>query len=196
MRLRQLLVEGCASAALVLFAIPGAAATDQECVAGQPSGAAYTLNFDAEANGIFENIRMEARRVVDHADKLQTFARNPQISWQGDADQMARLRREINDMGRKLCRLETIRDMLSPWQQSEIDRINTAVRLVAADTEDAIAFCNAHQSDLALPTYWRDTDNLYHAARVLSKSAKNAVAYASASHDRQLRKKVSAPAAS
>jgi hypothetical protein len=51
-------------------------------------------------------------------------------------------------MGAKLCRLETIRMAVAPWQQAEIDRIATRGGLMADNTEDAIHFLNAHQNGL------------------------------------------------
>ena len=54
---------------------------------------------------------------------LQSFARDPHMTWDAHADELEYLKSEINDIGAKLCRLQTIRRVVAPWQQNEIDQI-------------------------------------------------------------------------
>jgi hypothetical protein len=70
------------------------------------------------------------------------------------------LKGDINDIGAKLCRLETIRRVVAPWQKREIDRIATTVRLMADNAEDAILFVNDKPNDLWLGTYQSYLNNL------------------------------------
>jgi hypothetical protein len=81
-------------------------------------------------------------------------------------------------MGKKLCRLETIRRVVAPWQQETIERIASQLPLMADNTAAAIEYVNAHQQDLVNPTYQRYADNLYSEATDLTQSAGNAVEYA------------------
>ena len=120
-----------------------------------------------------------------HADKLQSFARDPDLDWQTHASQLEDLKYEINDMGAKLCRLETIRRVVAPWQQGEIDRIGTSVRLMADNTEDAIAFGDSKPRDLWLAPYQKYVTNLYREADALTHSIRNAVEFASTSKEYQ-----------
>ena len=53
-------------------------------------------------------------------------------------------------MGAKLCRLETIRRGVAPWQQLAIDQIATTARLMAHNAQNAILFVNANRKELWL----------------------------------------------
>jgi len=98
-------------------------------------------------------------------------------------------------MGRKLCRLESIRRVVAPWQQAEIDRIAPTLRLMADNTEDAITFGNGHPGELWLGRYRTYTDSLYDEAQTLSHSVGTAVSYANTSKDYQdLQRELGVPA--
>ncbi len=180
MRLITLFLSGCVSAAMAAPPVPAVAAVDK-CVAGKPTAASYTWDFKGETNRIFKDIQSDAQDALYHADKLQSFARDSQVAWEIHADQLNALKAEINDMGARLCRLEAIRRVVAPWQQAEIDRIATAVRLMADNAQDAILFASGHQAELWLGTYQKYTDNLYSEAQTLAHSVGNAVEYATAS---------------
>lgn len=154
------------------------AVTSNECACGKPTAASYTWDFHREADTLFQGIQFDAQRVTNHAANLQSFADDPNVTWQVHATELNQLRTEVNDMGNKLCRLETIRRVVAPWQQETIDRIASTLPLMADNTTDAIAYVNAHQHDLLNPTYWRFADNLYSEGTQLTQSAGNAVEYA------------------
>lgn len=92
--------------------------------------------------------------------QTQSFTENPNLSWETHASQLEDLKGDINDIGAKLCRLETIRRVVAPWQKREIDRIATTVRLMADNAEDAILFVNDKPNDLWLGTYQSYLNNL------------------------------------
>lgn len=192
MRFRTLLWSGCISAALAVCAIPASAATaSHQCVAGEPTAASYTWNFKSEANTIFQEIQSEAQDASYHADMLQSFARDPNMSWDSHADQLEYLKSDINDIGAKLCRLQTIRRVVAPWQQNVIDRIVTDTQLMADNAQDAIVFGNTHRSELWLATYQKNLNNLEDEATALTHSVGNAVEFAGVSKEyRELRQDV------
>ena len=192
MRFRTLLWSGCISAALAVCAIPASAATaSHQCVAGEPTAASYTWNFKSEANTIFQEIQSEAQDASYHADMLQSFARDPNMSWDSHADQLEYLKSDINDIGAKLCRLQTIRRVVAPWQQNVIDRIVTDTQLMADNAQDAIVFGNTHRSELWLATYQKNVNNLEDEATALTHSVGNAVEFAGVSKEyRELRQDV------
>jgi hypothetical protein len=191
MNLRTLVLCGCASLATIAFAAPPSPLAVHECACGKVSAASYTWDFKGEANQIFQDIQSDADSALYHADKVQSFAQDSQISWQSHSEQLDALRQDVNDMSSRLCRLEQIRRVTDPWQQREIDRIATTVRLMIDNTADAIVFGNAHQNTLWLPKYQKYADNLYNEARTLSKSVDSAVEYANAAKTyRDLRKEM------
>ena len=109
MRLRALLWSSCFSVAMAVSALPAAAAPVHECVSPKPTAASYTWDFKSEANTIFKDVQSDAQQAMDHADNLQSFAGDNGLSWEAHAYQLEYLKNDINDIGAKLCRLETIR---------------------------------------------------------------------------------------
>ena len=196
MRLRTLLVSTCAMTATAVFVAPGMGASVHECVPGSLTAASYTWDFKAEANSIFQDLETLARQTRDDADQFQTYSRDQAVSWEIQSDQLNILKHEVNDMGARLCRLETIRRVLEPWQQAEVDRIAQQVQLIADNTADAIVYLASHEHDLWVPTYQKYANQLYKEARSLTQSLSDAVTYASVSKQYQdLRHKLRVPAA-
>jgi hypothetical protein len=185
MKLNMLLLSGSVAALMVAFSVPATAAMAKtcECKPGQATAASYTHDFKGEANTIFQAIQDDAVEAQDHADQLVSIAGDSNMSWFSDATQLEALKEEVDDMGTKVCRLETIRSVVAPWQQAEIDRLAVALRLMADNAEDAIVFGGNHQNELWLPTYQKYAQNLYHEASDLSHSASQAVAYANVSKE-------------
>jgi hypothetical protein len=192
MRLRTLLWSGYISAALAVSAVPASAAkAPQQCVAGEPTAASYNWDFGGEANTIFKDIQSEAREALEHAGTLQSFARDPHVTWDAHADELEYLKGEINDIGAKLCRLQTIRRVVAPWQQNVIDQIATDTQLMADNAQDAIVFGSTHRMELWLATYQKNLNNLEDEATALTHSVGNAVEYAGVSKEyRELRQDV------
>jgi hypothetical protein len=171
-------LRACSASGWVVLPAASAAAAENECIAKKPNAASYTWNFQNEANNIFADMQSDAAQVQDHAAQLQSFALSPEMSWQSHADQLNQLRREINDLGERLCRLETIRRVVAPWQQRTIDRVATTVRLMADNAEDAISVINRNHQFLWSPTYEEYANNLYSEAKSLDHSMGRAVEYA------------------
>ena len=178
MRPSELLLTGLISAALAVAAPK--AETSNSCPSDSPTAESYTWNFPGEATSIFRGVEADAHEALKNADELESFTETPQISWQGHALELADLRTEVNDMGAKLCRLESIRRVVAPWQQKTIDDIASSLRLMADNTEDAIQFLNSHHQDLWSPTYRKYLTNLFDEAHHLTKSTQTAVHYESA----------------
>lgn len=178
MTIRRLITIVGVSAALAVFPLTLGAVTATKCVCSKPTAASYTWDFHREADTLFNNVQADSWQVKDRAAKLQSFSFHPDMSWQAHVDQLSQMKKEVNDMGQKLCRLETIRRAVAPWQQKTIDRIAPSVVLMADSTQDAILYVNAHRYDLTSPTYRQYVDNLYAEGSNLTQSAEDAVQYA------------------
>jgi hypothetical protein len=187
MTLQSLLWRSCIAVMTTAPVVPATAATANECVnkcvPGKPTAASYTWNFKGEANAIFMDVQADARRATSRAARLQSFTENPNLSWETHASQLQELKSDINELGTKLCRLETIRRVLAPWQQREVDQIATTVRLMADNAQDAIVFVNDKPDRLWVPAYRKYVNNLYSEAHDLAHSVQNAVAYANVSRE-------------
>lgn len=185
MRLRILLLCGCVSVAMSAAAASAAVPAAQACAIGTPTAASNTWDFKGEANAIFEDVQSEARQAMAHSDRLESYTRDPDMSWQLHADLLLDLKSEISDIGSRLCRLEAIRRVVDPWQQRVIDQIVTTTRLMADNAQDAIVFGDAHRLELWLPTYQAYLNNLCHEATNLTHSVDKAVEFAGVSKEYQ-----------
>jgi hypothetical protein len=152
---------GCLLAAsLAMSAAPRSQALS--CQVGTPSAESYTWNFQAEAQALLETVVSDAREVQDHADHLHGMMLEPEISWQSHALELSQIRDEVNDLGQKLCRLETIRRVTSPWERKAIDQAAPLISELAHDTQNAITILNANHEYLFMPDYTSLGADLYH----------------------------------
>jgi len=190
MKFKHLLAAGV-SAAMLLFVSPAGAATIHECVNAKPTAASYTWDFQQEADAIFQAVQSDAQDVSDHAAKLQGFVIDTDVSWQTHGDQLRQMKAKMNDLGMRLCRLQTIRRVLTPWQQKMVDQIGTNVQLMADNAQDAITFVDSNHDALWKPTYDRHVNNIYDESTQLARNTSNAVTYAKIQKEyRELRGKL------
>jgi hypothetical protein len=176
-----------------LATAPGvaAAASSHRCVAGQPTAASYHWNFQQEASQLLDSLRQDAAQLKDHAANLEQFAMRPNLSWNAHATELTAIRGEVNDMGAKLCRLESIRRVLAPWQQDVVDRTAPELRLLADNVQAAIAFVNQRQDAFWMPAYRLYVTNLYTEANRVSGSVANYETYVKVHReDQQLQKEL------
>jgi hypothetical protein len=166
-------------------AAPAAVPAPQACMSAAPTAASYKWDFKGEANGIFEDVRLEAERAMGHADRLESYTRDPDTDWQLHAEQLLDLKGEINDIGAKLCRLQAIRREVDPWQQRIIDQIVATTRLMADNAQDAIVFAADHRRELWLSAYQKYVNNLWHETTSLTRSVDKAVEFAGVSKEYQ-----------
>jgi hypothetical protein len=183
MRFGAMIWTGCLSGALVVFAAPAMAASVRECPVTSPTAESYTHDFKAEANTIFAGVRDDAEQAEIHADTLLGYTNDPDLTWNGHAIQLDSLKDEINDVETQLCRLYTIRRVVGPWQQREIDRIGQTAQLMVDNATDAIHYISSMPQGVLFPRYERNLNNLYQEAKTLTRSTGNAVEFANVSHE-------------
>ena len=167
------------------------AAVAHACAPGEPTAASYTWDFKAEADQIFKEVQADARDAMDHADTLETYIDDPYLDWYAHAEQLDDLKQDVNDIGARLCRLETIRRAVAPWQQHVIDNIAITERLMADNAQDAIIYGNAHRDTLWTGTYGENLTNLASEAASMKRVAGDAAEYASVANQyRDLKQEV------
>ena len=168
---------GCALAALLL--VPGISmAKPATCVAEKPTPASYSWNFSTEARQLIQDLRADAADIHDHADKLKALADSDEVSWHTHGEELAAISNKIDEMGQKLCRLETIRRVVSPWERAAIDSAMPNLVLIRDDADNAIHFLNVHEGQMWMPTYRVPIDNLASLSGRMSNSLKEYVEYA------------------
>ncbi len=112
-----------------------------------------TWNFEAEASGLLKQIGTLSRKLHNDAGTLESFKRQPTLSWQSHAAQLNRTREHINSIGERLDRLQAIQSITAPWQQRAIREIVPVAATLAAHTESAIQHLNDNRSYLFAPVY-------------------------------------------
>jgi hypothetical protein len=140
---------------------------------GPPSSESYTSNFPGEGSHLLADVQQDARRAAYHASQLESYTNNPEITWELHADQLQRIRHDVNDMGKRLCRLETIRRDLSPWEQQALSQVAPQLQYMADNTTDAIHYVNQYENNFWVPSYKSYTQNLYHEANTVSRTIHN-----------------------
>ena len=178
--LRYVATTGPVLAAMALLPVLSFGAESHPCVSEAPTAQSYTWNFSQEAAGLLNDLRADSAKAESHAATLESMTAANEVSWESHADQLSQLKTEVDDMGTKLCRLETIRRVVSPWERKAIDRSAPLVQLLADNTQDAIAYLNRYEARMWQPTYVKYTDNLYTESRQLTNSVKNFEEYAKA----------------
>ena len=142
----------------------------RSCPIGTPTAQSYTWNFPQEAQALLGGIVAEAHAARSHADTLHRFMSNPQADWQMQALELEQIRTAVNEMGAKLCRLETIRRVVSPWERKAISGAAPLITELANDTESAITYLNTTHTDLFNPNYTRYGEELYQRSTKLANS--------------------------
>jgi hypothetical protein len=172
-----LLGSACLCLAMVFSPAPASAATalaPQACVAGKPTAASYTWDFKAEASSTLKNVEDDARQISYEADQLRSFARDQDVSWGLHERDLSRLGASINDINSNICRLETIRRVVTPKEQKAIDAVISEGTLMSIHAQDAVNYGSDHPGSLFLRPYRADLVNIYNEANALSRSAQSA----------------------
>jgi hypothetical protein len=160
----------CASLFAAALLLPAATKSEnRSCALGTPTAASYTWNFPSEAQELLGDIAADAREARMHSDNLDRFALDPDISWQEHAVELSAVREAVNDMGTKLCRLETIRRVALPWEKKAIDDAAPLISEMANEAQAAITFLNDHEENLFNPAYNGFTAGLYQRSDKLAK---------------------------
>jgi hypothetical protein len=177
MRPSNLFLIGCLASGMAILTAPAvaSASSPDACTSDAATASSSDMNFQKQADSLFRDIRTEANYARFHADRLRAENRFNQADWVVQGDQLTRLRHDVNVMGDKLCRLESMQSSLTPGQQTEIGRIAAVLPLMADNTTDAINFLNAHQDDLWLPAYHVYFRNLYNEAGQMAHTSHQAV---------------------
>ncbi|HLK51657.1 MAG TPA: hypothetical protein VKT49_26130 [Bryobacteraceae bacterium] len=150
MRFHNLMKATCLLAFAALSSVsPGVAApANQECTCGVET----RWNFPSEASRLLEEIRATSHRLTESTDRLRSFAYSG-ISWQSHAIELTQVREHVNQIGARIERLQSIRQVIEPWQQEALDSVTRAGVTVATGTESAIRHLNENQNFLGSGTY-------------------------------------------
>jgi vacuolar-type H+-ATPase subunit D/Vma8 len=147
-------------AILVLASLLSAPATSAR---NEPVTGSSNLEPVVEVSKLLKQIQSVAVRLNRDADTLASLTRGQQASWQSHAEQLARVKEHVNDMGAKLQRLQTLRRDALAWQERAIDAVYAPAVDLATCTQAAIEHLNENRS------YWGGSYG-EHVATILDRS--------------------------
>ena len=127
----------------------------------------YARNSTREATHLLNDMRYDANRVDYHAQQMDNFAYHPAFAWNTTGIELRRIRARVNDMGKRLCKLERMQSALPVAEQQAIQNVAPVVQEMADNTDAAIRFRNAHHSGLWAPSFTANAQNLHTEANVV-----------------------------
>jgi hypothetical protein len=102
--------------------------------------ATYNWAYAEEASGLIAEVRSLSAQLANNAGSLRLHSQRNQLSSASHALHLNEIRDQINTMGEKLRRLETIQSMVAPWQQRAFERITPHAVAMAEHAEEAIQY--------------------------------------------------------
>ena len=109
--------------------------------------------MSARASTLLAEIKKETAALSPHADKLGTFARNPEYSWQSHAFYLDQVKGHINAIGKRTAELQEIRHAILSSQEQAMTEVTSHAAQVAASTQAAIVYLNENQGRHFVPEY-------------------------------------------
>src|SRR5579871_4994761 len=133
-----------AGAVICAMAFLPAICRAQTCTPESATDHSYALSSGRKARHLLGDMQFDARQVQHHAQVMDNFAYHPQFAWDTTGIELRRIKSEINDMGKRLCRLERIENAVPPAEQRAIQSVAPLVQEMADNTDAAIHFRNTH----------------------------------------------------
>jgi len=107
---------------------------------------------NANVENLLDQARFQGYRLGVDTDHMTGLIRS-EVSWEGKADELTRIKLHVNDLGKLIAELQSSRVDASPWQKEAIDATVPLLREVAAITTREINFLRAHEDWPNAPKY-------------------------------------------
>lgn len=102
---------------------------------------------------LLRDVALEAHRVAYISDQLEAAYRAPTELRGTYISDLEQTRREINQAGDELRRLESDRPALTPWERQALDQVEPLLASVARNETRLILYYNEHRPNLANPEF-------------------------------------------
>lgn len=106
----------------------------------------------ANINTLLQHAKEHAVQAHADAEKIESFTRST-LHWRTHSDQIARMRENINELGKDVAALSGARAEGSPWQQDAIDHIDPLLQSMADHLSAMIRHLNENQNLVHMPPY-------------------------------------------
>jgi hypothetical protein len=121
-----------------------------------PAVQAADVRDSVAVSKLLAEAKTQAYAISVDATTLESFTREPSLSWQSHAIEITRMKNDINAAAKTVTMLSSSKAEASPWQVTAIDRIIPFMQEIATDTTAAIEYLNKNQSRLANNKEYRD----------------------------------------
>lgn len=128
---------------------------------------------------LLNHARTNAMQAEFDAETLDSFTRSS-LSWQSHAGQLNLIRQHVNELGKTMAQMNSVRAEGSPWQQTAIDRINPLLRDMADQLTTTLAFLKSHEGQVNMPPYQEYARANYELASRTANVINDLVAYGQA----------------
>lgn len=105
-----------------------------------------------EVSSILADIKAEAIQLRDDADQLKAFTHST-LSWESHAGKVEQMKEHVNNAGKSLTKLDSLRRSASPWQQQAIDRTTPLLKELASNVTSTIEHLNRRPALLQTSLY-------------------------------------------
>ncbi len=157
---------------LLALVATSAASAAPEVSTSKVNSAEYRVwSFGAEANGLLKEIKFLSGKLKIDTGILESYKSQTQLHWQTHAQRLNLAREHINEIGKRLGRLQAIRSEVAPWQQRAIEEIVPVAADLAAHTEAAIQHLNENRNRLLAPEYTDHLSSIAERSAELKESA-------------------------
>jgi len=139
----------------------------------------YTSTVHAEqASELLKDVRALAAKVSESTDTLTVSSSANQLHWMTHLSHLNQAKDGINEIGRKLQSLQSMRHSVYPWQQEAIDRIHASSLMAAKHTDSALQYLNDNKRWLVAPSYKDDVSAIQAHADSVRNTANDFLSYA------------------
>ena len=107
-----------------------------------------------------ENFHSQAVHASASASDLASLSHTENTGWESQADEWITLKASINDMGRQLTELQSLRGSATPAEREVIDHAARHLKQMADNAEAGIKFFNDNHTTLWRPDYQKYVPNI------------------------------------
>jgi len=129
-------------------------------VAAAPALLLAASNTGTSVLDKLEDFHGKAVTLSTSASDLASLSHTENSGWESQADQWITLKASINDLGRRLFELESLRGSATLAERTTIDRAARLLKEMADNAEAAIKFFNDNHATLWRPDYQKYVGNV------------------------------------
>lgn len=102
---------------------------------------------------LLADAKTQSYAVSVDASILESYTRQPNLSWESHAAEITRMKDDINILAKTVTQLNASKAQAAPWQATATDRIIPLMQELAADTTKSIEYLNKNPKKLFMDEY-------------------------------------------